>query len=369
MFGFPEFSAPRMSHRKTYVVCPRRCQPNGGLIEIDNTIGPHPTDAQRRNTIAIFDRWLEDRELKHVRYTENILLNEGVFRKTVLVPGVCWNDVEDDASPEFPFSVYGEQWSFYAVDFKTDVYASVAEFLHVPYFLFPDNGGMHLPEGLWLRYHGCSLYALSSMLSTGYPVASDVAVKGAEQAEGRGVYTSRLWYKAVQYATPHLLEGAGCLLRAVVLLAVPGSAGSGGVALWTKASKQFWAEGAPGDWTKRPKWLLVPPEQADDVAASSSGPAVPHPDLQKRILPGNVSRKPGTGEIPWTNTDGVCEDQSSVAHVVGFFLSACSATEMRRARCNSRSQSGFLGWDHRLEPPFARPPKIAGASQSASSEV
>ena len=47
------------------------------------------------------------------------------------------------------------------------------------------------------------------------------APRQLETAEGRGVYTSRLWEKAVKYAVPHQLPGSNLLAWVVFLVVVP----------------------------------------------------------------------------------------------------------------------------------------------------
>ena len=88
--------------------------------------------------------------------------------------------------------------------FATDTYAPLKGYLDDKYTV--ENDELKIPVGIWLRYHGMNLYALSSILATNHAIPSDAGVPGMETACGRGVYTSRQWHKASQYAIPHLLE-------------------------------------------------------------------------------------------------------------------------------------------------------------------
>jgi len=70
----------------------------------------------------------------------------------------------------------------------------------------------------WAQWHGTSLYAASSALATNYMSRSELRAKGHEMALGRGIYTSQLFSKAVQFAVPTLVNKH--MVR-VVLLARP----------------------------------------------------------------------------------------------------------------------------------------------------
>ena len=75
----------------------------------------------------------------------------------------------------------------------------------------------------------------------------------------------------------------------------------------------------------RPKWFLVPEDAVkDECWEKDTSEAVPFAELQKRVSDGRV---PGLGESPWTNmNDTGDEDQSSVVHLAGFFVSHCKAS-------------------------------------------
>lgn len=70
----------------------------------------------------------------------------------------------------------------------------------------------------WAQWHGTSLYAASSALACNWLARSELHKKGHEMALGRGVYTSQLFEKAVQFAVPTML---GNHMIRVVLLARP----------------------------------------------------------------------------------------------------------------------------------------------------
>ena len=100
-----------------------------------------------------------------------------------------------------------------------------------------EDGELVLPKGLWLRYHGCNLYALSSILATNMATPSDKTIRSSETACGRGVYTSRCWDKAAQYTIPHLPPESEVLTNAIALFVVPGASGVGGVGIWKQKKK------------------------------------------------------------------------------------------------------------------------------------
>ena len=108
----------------------------------------------------------------------------------------------------------------------------------------------------------------------------------------------------------------------------------------------------------RPNWFLVPEDAVEDQCWEKPGcsEAVPFPDLQKRA---DGKRVPGLGEVPWTTRNGTLEasdeDQSSVVHLAGFFVTHCSASSARRMTCKSREKMFSAGWDESLKPPVGRP--------------
>lgn len=71
----------------------------------------------------------------------------------------------------------------------------------------------------WAQWHGTSLYGASSALACNWLARSELHKKGHEMALGRGVYTSQMFSKAVQYAIPTIIDGK--MMIRVVLLASP----------------------------------------------------------------------------------------------------------------------------------------------------
>ena len=55
---------------------------------------------------------------------------------------------------------------------------------------------------------------------------------------GRGVYTPRLWFKAIHYTAPHILPGSFSVNAVVLLVLTPGDAGSGGTAVMVNAHRK-----------------------------------------------------------------------------------------------------------------------------------
>jgi hypothetical protein len=160
------------------------------------------------------------------------------------------------------------------------------------------------------------------------------------------VYTSREWSKAVQYAIPHVLDGSCCFTKVVALFVIPGASGEGGTAIWKKRIRG-----------KKNEWFLVPEDAADDAEwdQDTSDETVPYQLLQDRV---KNRRLQGVGEVAWTTADDTPdkshEDQSSVVHLAGFFITHCSASSQRKMTCNSRESDHFVGWDVDLEPPIGR---------------
>ncbi len=173
----------------------------------DSMIGAHADLRIIQCTMDVFKDWLRDRGHVHFRCIEDVNQNSSRLQKAWILPGKRWCDFLGDEAPDLPTTTYGEKWRLFLTDFVMDSYASVASFLHEQYFADPE-GNVHVPQRIWMRYHGCNLFALSNLLATNYPIASDKEIAGAEMAEGRGVYTSRQFYKACQYGSgPKIVNG------------------------------------------------------------------------------------------------------------------------------------------------------------------
>ncbi|MCP4241437.1 MAG: hypothetical protein GY772_12830, partial [bacterium] len=75
----------------------------------------------------------------------------------------------------------------------------------------------------WLRWHGTSLYGISSATGFGMVVPSEKGRRGNSVACGRGVYSSETFYMASRYAVPHALDDNNRYwTKAVLLVAIPG---------------------------------------------------------------------------------------------------------------------------------------------------
>lgn len=326
---------------------------------VDREAGTNPEsmpDHLRAQSKQLFEKWLSDRCMTNLRVIENVTKNHGDLQRAVIIPGFTWGDF--DNAPEYPKSISSDKWDLYLTDFATDTYAPLKAYLDDKYTM--ENGELKLPVGIWLRYHGLNLYALSSILATNHAIPSAAGVAaGLETACGRGVYTSRQWHKASQYAIPHLMEGSKVLTKAIALFVIPGASGHGGAATWAKKKASVSGD-VDGQWTKRPNWLLVPEDAVEDQfwEKPDSDDVIPYPMLQARTT---QKRQEGRGEIPWTNQDdstSASEEQNSVVHLAGFLVTRCTAQAARHMTCGSRDSDHFVGWEERLEPPIGRP--IAG---------
>ena len=165
-----------------------------------------------------FEIWLEERSMKDMRVVENVTIKHQTLIDTMIIPGFKWGDFEH--APTLPETMVEDTWDLYLTDFATDCYTPLAAYLDTKYVLNDDV--LELPSGIWLRYHGLNMYALSSILATNHAVPSDTAIASAETACGRGVYTSRYWSKARQYAIPHQLPGSEVLTKVIALFCHPG---------------------------------------------------------------------------------------------------------------------------------------------------
>jgi hypothetical protein len=289
-----------------------------------------------------------------MRVVENVTENHEVLEKTLIIPGFRWCDFEH--CPELPETAIEDKWDLYLTDFATDCYSPLAVYLDNEYKTV--NGEVVVPSGIWLRYHGLNLYALSSMMATNHAIPSDTTTKCAETACGRGVYTSRAWTKARQYAIPQQLEGSRIFTKVIALFVIPGASGEGGTAVWKKKIKSVRQQNAEGKWENSPSGSWCRRTQLQMLVGKAPNVKMRclTPLLQDRV---NTRRKPGIGEVPWTTADDTPdksnEDQSSVVKLAGFFVTHCSASSQRRMICSSRESEFFVGWNEELEPPIGRP--------------
>ena len=214
-----------------------------------------------------FGNWLSERCMGDMRLVENVTENHEALEQTPIIPGFKWCDF--DHTPSMPETKYEDKWDLYLTDFATDCYAPLVAYLDSQYSL--RDGKVQLPSGIWLRYHGLNLYALSSTLATNRAIPNDKSIKSAETACGRGVYTSREWNKAAQYAIPHQLPGSEVLTKVVALFVIPGASGEGGAAVWMQKKQSVWSKKENGDWVGRPSWFLVPEDAMEDQCSEKPG--------------------------------------------------------------------------------------------------
>ena len=191
-----------------------------------------PTEI-RAESRFIFDHWLGGRSMGDMRVIREVTSMHEVLAMTAIIPGFTWSDF--DHTPEMPTKTNAEEWDLYLTDFATDTYSPLASYLDMKYSKV--DGKVVLPQGLWLRYHGCNMYAMSSILATNMAAASDEEVVASETACGRGVYTSQSWEQAQQYAMPHRLPGSKVFTKTIALFVIPGASGVGGVGVWIKKTE------------------------------------------------------------------------------------------------------------------------------------
>jgi hypothetical protein len=341
-----------------------------------------PTPQVTRQGRREFLQWLEQRGFEGTLVLEDVLRCPAQIKETVILPGMHIQDFLNDGHFVMPSSVSGKEdiWDLHLADFDPHCWETQRQFLNytlggtptseygVAYSVlhgssdFPEGtlpertrAGIgkrdeELPHGVFLRYHGCSLYAASNLLATSMVMMSEPHISGHETAAGRGFYTS-VDSKAVQFAVPHALgpakkewelygtakaslgcttpgssddegvpkaspgcttsgsndepkltiddtkEWTTCFHRIVVLVAIPGERGRGGLGRWTKVKEEWCShpgEGGKEEWTKRPKWLILPAGEEIESVDSPGKKAVPYPGLQERLKPGGLrSRESG----------------------------------------------------------------------------
>ena len=243
--------------------------------EVDGIAGkgkdPMPK-AIREKARGVFDKWLGDRSMGDMRIIRDITLNHGILEETAIIPGFRWLDF--DHTPEMPVKNNADERDLYLTDFATDTYNPLASYLDMKYTKV--NGKVELPQGLWLRYHGCNMYAMSSILATNMAAPSDQEVVSSETACGRGVYTSRCWEKATQYAIPHRLPGSSVFTKTIALFVVPGASGIGGVGVWKQQKRSVSDRIPDGSWGNRPRWFLVLEEDEADECWEKNGQRLYH---------------------------------------------------------------------------------------------
>ncbi len=331
------------------------------MFNCDSAIGKFAPDHEEGHARDIFNQWLKERHMSNMRQVDDVTSNIQQLLSTTILPGLSWADIQ--GKPSLVESHHGEKWHLYLTDFRLDTFSAGIKMLASQYG-YRTDGSIRKPSNIWMRYHGLSMYGLSTVLGTNFLLPSEEKIKGMETACGRGIYTTISWDKAVGYAAPHVFSTSGLLFRAVALIIIPGDSSVGGAADWVKSDGKKWVQKSSGQWAKEEKWRLFPrrpicPTSLDNQLGDFAGLDLEAPsestldELAKRKV---VNRDPTRGEMPWTNVmeDGY-EEQSSVGHLAGVFISFQTAFSFRRTVTPSRKSLGFVNWISELEPPLARP--------------
>ncbi len=167
-------------------------------------VGAWLTPGEMRKAKDCVRRWLAERFLDDCECIENINgKGRDKLLERVLFDGLRVRDFTGNAAPEWP-SV--GDWDFYFTDVNPRMWAWVE--------------GEALRD-MWLQWHGTNVYGTASSLATSFLARSELDKKGHEMACGRGVYTTALFGKAVQYAYPIVFEEAKVLVRMVLLVCTP----------------------------------------------------------------------------------------------------------------------------------------------------
>ena len=203
-----------------------------------------------------------------------------------------------------------------------------------------------------LSWHGTSMYGLSCCLFSGFGSPSEKDVEGHATGGGRGAYTSFSFMGAARHAVPMLLdpEKANCL-RAVLLVAIPGPAGKGGMWTWKIDSSR----------PKGQRWVLEPPvgHAAPASSAASSGSTSASAFSSDWRLDRALAREDTSHIEPdWTNASEECKQEtSSRAYPLGFALLSAHPSEMKKYNYEGSRARLHVGFDEELRGPvqtFAR---------------
>ena len=161
---------------------------------------PWPAENQLVYSRSLFMNWLEERLFGNARIIEDVCNNLEQLQDTHILPGIKWCDFQGNEGPSLPSAVDAETWDLFLTDFRMDTFDMFRRILHDKYQLIDASTGT-IPSGMFLRYHGTNMYGFSGFLACNYIPTSEPNVAGAEACLGRGVYTSRLFGKAMQYAS------------------------------------------------------------------------------------------------------------------------------------------------------------------------
>ena len=253
----------------------------------------------------------------------------------------------------------------------------------------------------WLQWHGTNFYSLSTILAANYVGLSKSEKKGHELAMQRGIYSTHFFQTAAHYSTPHVFEkclGGGevtqtlinggatentlplvylspVLVRATLLILVPGDATDGGVGIFHKLPDNGWVyDGDSKEKVKLPLWQLTKlPSTLHIPTAIESGfeftlegtsdpidPRLPgqwksEPDMNQRLdKPGEELRY-----LQFTNVSNSLDQcASSQGHVVGFAISYhnhVAHNTFYSKKGVKRKKHIFCGWDSKVELNYGKP--------------
>ena len=230
--------------------------------------------------------------------------------------------------------------------------------------IFTPSAAFTKKRGWWLRYHGQNAYAFLNCACTALlsPSEDPKSAKTPRQkknwslletSHGRGVYTSRQWQKAIQYAVPHLLPGSNLFTRIVMLVLIPGDNSDLGMGVWEHFKTSEWYDDG-GVQKALPKgWHLRPDSQERPVAMNLET-VKKYTEMQERFQR-QSARTSGPGEAPWSNRDkDDNEEQSGHVHLVGFLVTHGDTQHVKKTRTDKTRQLGFVGWDESLLAPQGR---------------
>ncbi len=105
-----------------------------------------------------------------------------------------------------------------------------------------------------------------------------------------------------------------------------------------------WKRVPRSEWSSKMVWGLRKGEGEGDEEA-----------LQARGFRERITHE-AKGEAPWTNRfEDDDELQSSLVHILGFFVCHCATDHLKTMKEGSKTTAGFIDWDPALEHPSSRP--------------
>ncbi len=187
--------------------------------------------------------------------------------------------------------------------------------------------------GKWcLRWHGTSMYGISSATGFGMLFPSEKGRRGNCVSCGRGVYSSETFYMATRYAVPHALDQKNnkYWTKAVLLVAIPGSA---------DLPLARWVEN-PGA-KKGKRYKLVDCETGEDITDDRLD--------RKKIRMSDQSQS--FGEPDWTNAaPDADQESSSRAYPLGIAVAHMLTDDLKKYGYEGGSAYCLKGWNETAEP-------------------